>query len=125
MRRFQTRLGAGTLLGWLVAVSGVIWLFKEPTANLGAQVATVAVVTLGAVIYGVVLTYLVVNPICDYLLEQAKQNRVKNLMIVEGVGLLLKKKNPFEVLEAVNLALPVPHHVDWRDIFEERVDRAA
>jgi flagellar motor component MotA len=114
------------LIAWMVGIYSVLEVFTHVgESTLGLSTVWGVSLTLWAVFYGVVMSYFVVNPTFNYLMNQAKKNRQKNLMIIEGLGLVMKRKTPYEILESLNLAMPNPHMVDWRDVFAQEAEKMA
>ncbi len=80
-------------------------------------------VGLVATFYGLALANLVFNPISENLQDSAKENRLKNLIIVEGLRLILQGTSPVILAEELNSFLIPSERIDWRKI--EGVGKAA
>lgn len=90
-------------MGLMGAVLGMIALL----GSLGKPGAEDAVgpamsVALIATFYGIALANLVIIPIGENLTEAAKEMKIKNNIIVEGIKLIAKKTNPIVLAEELN-----------------------
>ena len=73
-------------------------------------------VGLVATFFGLALANLVFNPISENLQDSAKENRLKNLIIVEGIRLILQGTNPVILAEELNSFLIPSERIDWKKI---------
>ncbi len=73
-------------------------------------------VGLVATFYGIALANLVFIPIAENLGDSSKETRLKNMIIVEGVRLILKKTNPVVLAEELNSFLLVAERIDWKKV---------
>ncbi len=80
---------------------------------------------LVATFYGIALANLVFIPIAENLADSSKENRLKNLIIVEGIRLILKKTNPVVLAEELNSFLLTSERIDWKKISRPETGKAA
>ena len=59
-------------------------------------------VALVATFYGLILSNLVLNPLGEWLIEEAKKDQQKAEMAIETVGLMMEGVNIVEVQERIN-----------------------
>jgi chemotaxis protein MotA len=71
---------------------------------------------LVATFYGVAVANLIFNPIAENLADSAKENKLKNMIIVEGVRLIMKNTNPVLLAEELNSFLNPSERVDWKKV---------
>lgn len=99
----------GTTIGMIVLL-----------ANLGGEDAMKMIgpamgVCLITTLYGVVVANLFFIPAGENLVDQSKETYTKNVIIVEGVKLLLSKTNPIIVAEELNSFLNPNQRLDWKE----------
>ena len=103
-------------MGLMGAVLGMIALLAtlgKPGAekNIGPAMSVALVATL----YGIAVANLFIIPIGDNLESVAKEMKVKNLIIVEGVRIIASKANAIELAEEMNAYLLPAERVDWKE----------
>jgi chemotaxis protein MotA len=69
---------------------------------------------LVATFYGLALSNLFFNPISENLLDSAKENRLKNLIIVEGLRQIMLGTSPVLLAEELNSFLLPSERIDWK-----------
>ena len=69
---------------------------------------------LVATFYGLALANLIFNPISENLHDGAKQARVKNYIIIEGIRLIMQNTNPVVLAEELNSFLLPEERIDWK-----------
>ncbi len=80
---------------------------------------------LVATFYGIALANLVFIPISENLGDSSKENRLKNLIIVEGIRLILQKTNPVVLAEELNSFLLTHERINWKKISNAGAKKAA
>ncbi|MEC9281433.1 MAG: MotA/TolQ/ExbB proton channel family protein [Bdellovibrionota bacterium] len=103
-------------MGLMGAVIGMIALLGglgKPGAE--ATVGPAMSVALIATFYGIAFANLIIIPIGDNLIESAKQEKVKNTIIVEGILLLKERSNPMILVEKLNSYLLPSEQLNWKD----------
>ena len=100
----------GTTIGMIVLL-----------ANLGGADALKMIgpamgVCLITTLYGVILANLGFIPVAENLIESSKEIHLKNLIIIEGLKLLLEKTNPVIVAEELNSFLIPSQRLDWKEV---------
>ncbi len=100
------------LMGTTLGMIALLQTLGKPGAQklIGPAMSIALVATL----YGIVLANLVFNPISENLMDSAKENRLKNTIIIEGVLLILEKTNPLVLAEELNSYLLPSERIDWR-----------
>lgn len=101
--------------GLMGAVMGMIGIMAElgnsgASASIGPSLALALVGTL----YGVALANLIILPLSENLLDSAREIKTKNLIITEGISLIIKKRNPLILSEELNSFLLANERLDWR-----------
>ena len=104
-------------MGLMGAVLGMIALLQtlgQPgaEANIGPAMAVALVATL----YGIAFANLFILPIAENLLDSSREMLAKNIMIVEGVKLIAKKKNRILIAEELNSYLLPMERLNWKDL---------
>ncbi len=69
---------------------------------------------LVATFYGLALANLVFNPVSENLHDSARETRLKNMIIVEGIRLILENANALVLAEELNSFLLENERVDWK-----------
>jgi chemotaxis protein MotA len=87
---------AGTVLGLIHLMRGISAGIDSKETGLRMAVALVAT------FYGLILSNLVLNPIGEWLIEEAKKDQQKAEMAIETVGLMMEGVNIVEVQERIN-----------------------
>ncbi len=82
-------------------------------------------VGLVATFYGIALANLIFIPIAENLGDSSKENRIKNLIIVEGIRLIIKKTNPVVLAEELNSFLLTAERISWKEVSQDESKRAA
>lgn len=103
-------------MGLMGAVLGMIALLQtlgQPGAeqNVGPAMAVAMVATL----YGIAFANLFVLPIAENLMDSAREIQTKNMIIVEGIMLIAKKKNKIILAEELNSYLLPHERIDWKE----------
>lgn len=102
----------GTTIGMVVLLSNLS--NKDAIKMVGPSMAICLITTL----YGLILTNVVLIPVAENLMAASREVHLKNMIIVEGMRLLLKKDNPVAVAEELNTYLPPHERVDWRKVLK-------
>lgn len=124
-KMFQSMGKYPPAMGLMGAVLGMIALLAtlgKPGAEKGVGAAMS--VALIATFYGIAFANLLVIPIGENLTEGAKETRIKNNMIVEGVVLIAKKTNPVVLVEELNSFLLPAERIERKEI-QEALKKAA
>lgn len=103
-------------MGLMGAVLGMIALLQtlgQPGAeqNVGPAMAVAMVATL----YGIAFANLFILPIAENLMDSTREIQTKNMIIVEGIMLIAKKKNKIILAEELNSYLLPHERIDWKD----------
>jgi chemotaxis protein MotA len=106
-------------MGLMGAVLGMIALL----ATLGKPGAEKTIgpsmsIALVATFYGIAFANLFVIPIGENLGEGARENRIKNTIIVEGVLLIAQKTNPVVLVEELNSFLLPSERISRKEVSE-------
>ena len=88
---------------------------------IGPAMATGLVATF----YGIALANLVFITVAENLADSSKESRLKNLIIVEGIRLILKKTNPVVLAEELNSFLLTHERIDWKKVSKADAEKAA
>lgn len=112
--------------GLMGTTLSMITLLKK-LGSPGAQAMLGPAMALGlvATFYGLVLANMVFNPIAENLADTSKEVKRKNLIIVEGVRLIMAKTNPVVLAEELNSFLLPGERVDWKKLTKAGASRAA
>ena len=109
MGKFPPAMGLmGAVLG-MIALLGTI---GQPGSE--KHIGPAMSVALIATFYGIALANLIVIPIAENLSENAKELKIKNSIIVEGVILISQKTNPIILAEELNSYLLPGERIDLR-----------
>lgn len=115
MLRFRT-IGkyppAFGLMGTTLSMISLLQKLGQPGGQklIGPSMALGLVATF----YGLALANLVFNPISENLHDRAKEIRLKNQIIVEGISLIMKNVNPLELAEELNSYVLAGQRIDWK-----------
>ena len=112
------------LMGTTLSMITLLQKLGEPGGQklIGPSMALGLVATF----FGLALANLVFQPIAENLHDSAREARVKNIIIVEGVRLIALKTNPIVLAEELNSYLLPSERIDWKAIKSLRVsDREA
>ncbi len=71
---------------------------------------------LVATFYGLAVANLVFGPIAENLTDSAKEIKLKNTIIVEGIRLIGQRMNPVVLAEELNSYLLPSERVDWKKV---------
>ncbi|MGE0634694.1 MAG: motility protein A [Pseudobdellovibrionaceae bacterium] len=104
--------------GLMGAVMGMIGIMNELGNTGGGSVVgpSLALALIGT-LYGVTLANFVILPVAENLLDSAREVKTKNLMITEGVSLIMQKKNPILLAEELNSFLLAKERIDWKQMY--------
>ena len=107
-------------MGLMGAVLGMIALLQtlgQPGAeqNVGPAMAIAMVATL----YGIAFANLFILPIAENLADSAKEIHTKNMIVVEGIMLIAKKKNKIILAEELNSYLLPAERIDWKESLQK------
>jgi chemotaxis protein MotA len=102
------------LMGTTLSMITLLQKLGEP----GGQKLIGPAMALGlvATFFGLALANLVFQPIAENLHESARETRLKNIIIVEGVRLISLKTNPIVLAEELNSYLLPSERIDWKAI---------
>ena len=102
------------LMGTTLSMITLLQKLGEP----GGQKLIGPAMALGlvATFFGLALANLVFQPIAENLHDSARENRIKNIIIVEGVRLIALKTNPIVLAEELNSYLLPSERIDWKAI---------
>jgi chemotaxis protein MotA len=100
----------GTTIGMIVLL-----------ANLGGEDALKMIgpamgVCLITTLYGVVIANLALLPVAENLITHSKNLYLKDLIVIEGVKLIMSKQNPVILAEELNSFLTPEKRINWKDI---------
>ena len=112
MSKFPPAFGMiGTTMG-MVALLANLATSDDAIGTIGPMMAVALITTL----YGAILANLILLPIAENLKGDSEEIYEKNIIIIEGVKLLLKKTNPVVVAEKMNSFLPKSKRLDWKEV---------
>ena len=102
------------LMGTTLSMISLLQKLGQPGGQklIGPSMA----VGLVATFFGLALSNLVFNPVSENLQDSAKENRLKNLIIVEGIQLILQGTSPIILAEELNSFLIPSERIDWKKI---------
>ena len=114
-------------VGWMTTMIGLAWFFQAPSfgEHYMAQAGSVFTAVAGTVLYGLGMIYAVIDPILKKLTHSAYWNRRRNLMIIEGVSLLMKHKTAFEIYEHLNMTLKSEERFELEHILPDLESQAS
>lgn len=98
----------GTTIGMVVLLSNLSG--ADAAKTIGPAMGICLITTL----YGVALANLLIIPIAENLLSSARELKIKNFIIVEGVRLIMEETNPVILAEELNSFLLPGDRVDWK-----------
>lgn len=112
-------------VGWAVAVGASIWMFNSGDAAISLERAGLAfAITMGAVFYGLFVTYVFSMPLMEKIWRAAHEERQKNALLAEGLAQVMRKKNPFELYEGMQMLIPEKNLPQWREVFSNQLKQA-
>lgn len=115
--KFKTLGKFPPAFGLMGAVMGMISIMKDlGNSGGGATIGPAMALALVGTLYGIGFANMVIIPIGENLLESAKELKLKNTIIIEGIKLISMKKNPIIVAEELNSFLPVNQRLDWKTV---------
>lgn len=100
----------GTVLGMISLLSNLGG--ADAMKQIGPAMGTCLVATF----FGIVTANVLILPVGDSMSESAKETMLKNQIIIEGLRLVLQKKNPIYVAEKLNSFLLPSDRLDWKKI---------
>jgi len=104
-------------VGWALSIMAAFWLLRNPQEISFDQVATGIGLLCAYATYALVFHYFVMAPAIRYVIYRARQERLKNLVVVEGVRQVMEKRQPYEILDVLNLSLPTEQRLEWSEVF--------
>lgn len=120
MGKFPPAMG---LMGAVLGMIALLGSLGRPGAE--ASIGPAMSVALVATFYGIALANIVVIPIAENLNEGAKELKIKNSIIVEGVFLIAKKTNPILLAEELNSYLLPGERIDVKTAVNANTNAAA
>ncbi|OFZ18443.1 MAG: hypothetical protein A2X94_00420 [Bdellovibrionales bacterium GWB1_55_8] len=107
--------------GLMGTTLGMIGLLQKIGQEGGQKLIGPAMsLALVATFYGIALANLVFNPISENLQDSAKETKLKNTIIVEGVALIMDRVNPIVLAEELNSFLLPSERIDWKSLVKHR-----
>lgn len=100
----------GTTIGMIVLLANLGG--EDAIKKIGPAMGVCLITTL----YGVIIANLGFIPVAENLSHLSKRNHLKNLIILEGVKLLLQKVNPVILAEELNSFLSPDERLNWKEI---------
>lgn len=100
----------GTVLGMIALLSNLGG--ADAMKKIGPAMGTCLIATF----FGIVTANVFILPVGDSMTESAKEIKLKNLIIIEGIKLILAKKNPIFVAEKLNSFLLPSERLDWKKV---------
>lgn len=100
----------GTTIGMVVLLGNLAG--ADAAKKIGPAMAICLITTL----YGVALANLLIIPIAENLLSSAREVKIKNFIIVEGVRLIMEETNPVILAEELNSFLLPGDRIDWKSV---------
>ncbi len=98
----------GTTIGMVVLLSNLSG--ADAAKTIGPAMGICLITTL----YGVAVANLLIIPIAENLLSSARELKIKNFIIVEGVRLIMDETNPVILAEELNSFLLPGDRIDWK-----------
>lgn len=100
----------GTTIGMIVLLANLGG--SDAVKSIGPSMAICLITTL----YGVAVANLVIVPIAENLTANAKEIKLKNTIIAEGIRMILEGKNSILLVEELNSFLLPQDRVDWKEV---------
>ena len=118
-RKIKTIAKFAPAFGMIGTTIGMIVLL----ANLGGADAMKIIgpamgICLITTLYGATIANLFVTPIAENLLDSSTEIKLKNQIIIAGVGYYLEKSNPVLVAEKLNSYLSPSDRLDWKKVIQ-------
>jgi chemotaxis protein MotA len=104
---------AGTVLGLIHLMRGISAGIDSKETGMRMAVALVAT------FYGLIISNLFLNPIGEWLIEEAKKDQHKAEMAIETVGLMFEQANSVETQERINSFLDPQERLSNLNLGEE------
>jgi chemotaxis protein MotA len=120
MGKFPPAMG---LMGAVLGMISLLGTIGKPGAE--KSIGPAMSVALIATFYGIALANLLIIPISENLSENAKELKIKNSIIVEGVILISLKTNPIILAEELNSYLLPGERIDLRAVRGSQVRKAS
>lgn len=98
----------GTTIGMVVLLANLSG--ADAIKKVGPAMGVCLITTL----YGTVLANLIFLPYAENMIEQSKENFLKNKLIIEGLRLIAEKANPIFAAEKLNSYLLPSQRLDWK-----------
>jgi chemotaxis protein MotA len=92
----------------------VVLLSNLSGADAAKTIGPAMGICLITTLYGVALANLLIIPIAENLLSSARELKIKNFIIVEGVRLIMEETNPVILAEELNSFLLPGDRIDWK-----------
>lgn len=102
----------GTTMGMIVLLANLNG--ADAIKKVGPAMGVCLITTL----YGTAMANFGFLPMADNLVEQSKENYLKNRIIIEGIKQLHKKENPIVVAEILNSFLLPGDRLDWKTVLQ-------
>jgi chemotaxis protein MotA len=99
----------GTTIGMIVLLGNLGG--ADAMKMIGPAMGVCLITTL----YGVIVANLIFIPLGDNLVNSAKALHLKNIIILAGIGHIIKKSNPVLIAEELNSFLLPKDRLDWKD----------
>jgi chemotaxis protein MotA len=100
------------LMGTTLSMITLLQRMGQPGAQ--SQLGPAMALGLVATFYGLVLAFLVINPIAESLAKTTRRHWIRHVVIVEGVRLILARTNPLVLAEELNSYLLPGERIDWK-----------
>lgn len=118
-RKIKTIAKFAPAFGMIGTTIGMIVLL----ANLGGADAMKIIgpamgICLITTLYGATIANLFVTPIAENLLDSSTEIKLKNQIIIAGLGYYLEKSNPVLVAEKLNSYLSPSDRLDWKKVIQ-------
>lgn len=100
----------GTTIGMIVLLANLSG--ADAIKKVGPAMGICLITTL----YGTVIANFTFLPFADNMIEQAKENYLKNRILLEGLKLISEKSNPIVAAEKLNSYLRPSERLDWKTV---------
>ena len=104
----------GTTIGMVVLLANLSG--ADAIKKVGPAMGVCLITTL----YGTVLANFAFLPFADNMVEQAKENYLKNRILLESFKLISEKANPIVAAEKLNSFLRPSDRLDWKTVLGSR-----
>jgi chemotaxis protein MotA len=102
------------LMGTTLSMIDLLTKLGEPGAQ--ALIGPAMAVGLVATFYGLAIANLLFTPVGENLMDGTRESKIKNLIIVEGIRLVMSKSNPVVLAEELNSYLLASERIDWKKL---------